>query len=157
MSGTHGDLFSEIGKIVLAAHTGAPIDLKAKSEDLASRYWNLGLPADTMAKALARSIGAIGVSMAVVSHKNGGANGHSGAEANGHEGAASAANGNGHAAANGSGHHPVEAMIPGAVGEPIKLKGDRNLTEPTNGHAFESPAKSAAALFPSGIRLAVLS
>ena len=162
MSGTHGDLFSEIGKIVLAAHSGSPIDLKAKSEDLANRYWNLGLPPATMAKALARSIGAIGVSMALVAPQNGGTNGHAAATANGHENGHPATNGNGHAVANGS---QMDLLVPKDDGEPIKLNGvgdeaehtNGHAAEHTNGHEVESPAKLAAALFPSGVRLAVLS
>jgi hypothetical protein len=144
MSGTHGDLFSEIGKIVLAAHTGEPIDLKAKSEDLASRYWNLGLPADTLAKVLARSLGAIGVSMALVSHQNGGAR------------SSAAAGANGKGAANGNGHRDIAPLIRGD-GEPIKLNDALHDVEHVNGNAIEGPTKSPAVLFPSGVRLAVLS
>ena len=66
MAGMHGDLFSEIGKLVVAAHGGQPIDLIDTSEDLAQRYANLRLPADAIARAIARSLGAVGLSMALV-------------------------------------------------------------------------------------------
>ena len=66
MPGTHGELFSEIGQLVVAADAGSTIDLTAASEDLADRYDNLGLPAPMLAKAIARSLGAIGVSMMLV-------------------------------------------------------------------------------------------
>ncbi len=128
MSGTHGDLFAEIGKMVLAAHAGQAIDLEAKSEELALRYWNLGVPADTIAKAIARSVGAIGMSIAIVSHGNG----HK------HH-----ANGNGN-------------------GRPRPINADNSISvspaeESAEAERPESPAKAAAALFPSGLRLAVLS
>jgi hypothetical protein len=66
MVGMHGDLFSEIGKLVVAAHGGQPIDLIDTSEDLAQRYANLGVPADAIARAIARSLGAVGLSLALV-------------------------------------------------------------------------------------------
>jgi|SRR5215207_5048511 len=66
MAGMHGDLFSEIGKLVVAAHGGQPIDLIDTSEDLAQRYANLGVPADAIARAIARSLGAVGLSLALV-------------------------------------------------------------------------------------------
>lgn len=66
MPGTHGELFSEIGQLVVAADAGSTIDLTAASEDLADRYDNLGLPAPMLAKAIARSLGAVGVSMMLV-------------------------------------------------------------------------------------------
>jgi hypothetical protein len=149
MSGSHGDLFHEIGKLVLAAHAGQAIDLSAKSEELAERYVELGMPADLIAKAIARSLGAISVSMAVVanSHHNGSGdqakaeNGHS---ANGH------ANGNGHAVnghRNGNGHNGEHA---------IHLNGAEE-DEPLDARPVESQAEAASAVFPSGLRLAVLS
>ncbi len=66
MSGTHGDLFREIGELVVAAHNGDAIDLAETSQELALRYIRLGVPADTIARAIARSIGAVGVSLALV-------------------------------------------------------------------------------------------
>jgi hypothetical protein len=66
MAGTHGDLFREIGELVVAAHRGATIDLQARSEELARRYINLGVPAETISRAIARSVGAVGVSLARV-------------------------------------------------------------------------------------------
>jgi hypothetical protein len=131
MSGTHGELFSEIGKIVIAAHAGQTIDLKAKSEDLASRYWNLGVPAEVLAKAIARSLGAIAVSMAVVSHRNG--------------------------SANGNGHSHIAPLVAGDDSEPIQVNGAAHDAGEPSADVIESPAKTAAALFPSGVRLAVLS
>jgi hypothetical protein len=126
MSGTHGDLFAEIGRMVLAAHAGQAIDLEAKSQELARRYWNLGVPADTIANAIARSVGAIGMSMAIVSHGNG----HNG-------------NGNGHAPA----IDPIRTGAQSAHTAEDLAEADKP----------ESPTKAAAALFPSGLRLAVLS
>jgi hypothetical protein len=66
MPGTHGELFSEIGRLVIAADAGAPINLQAMSQDLAERYDNLGVPAATMARAIARSLGAVGLSMTLI-------------------------------------------------------------------------------------------
>jgi hypothetical protein len=66
MSRTHGELFGEIGAMVFAAHQGQEIDLAAASEDLASRYAELRLPADSIARAIARSAGAVGISLALV-------------------------------------------------------------------------------------------
>jgi hypothetical protein len=113
MAGTHGDLISEIGKLVVAAHAGQAIDLTATSEELACRYSHLGVPADSMARAIARSLSAVGVSMAL--------------------------------------------MKPG---QPAG-RGDELDEAPSPGdddpEAAEDRAKAAAALFPSGVRLAVLS
>ncbi|MGH6926016.1 MAG: hypothetical protein ACRED5_20000 [Propylenella sp.] len=138
MSGSHGDLFREIGKLVLAADAGQTIDLSAKSKELADRYRNLGMPADLMAKAIARSLGAIGVSMAIVANGGKGANGH---HANGVNGFA-ANGGNGHA------HSETREIADVAGAE------DATAIEPLSS---ESQAKAASALFPSGLRLAVLS
>ena len=128
MSGTHGDLFSEIGKLVLAAHAGQAIDLTAKSEEMARRYWKIGVPAETIAKAIARSLGAISMSMAIVS-----AAGHSPADANGHS--------------NGFGGNGEDSHGEGVNGHSPGGEEER----------AEAPAKAASALFPSGVRLAVLS
>lgn len=78
MSGSHGDLFSEIGRLVLAANSGEAIDLDAKSVELAQRYNQLGLSEDMIARAIARSIGAIGFSLAKVMNgdAHGGEAGH---------------------------------------------------------------------------------
>ena len=108
MSGSHGDLFSEIGKLVLAANSGEAIDLDAKSEELARRYNQLGLSEKVIARAIARSIGAIGFSMAMVSNGDRYADGEAGATRD-------------------------EAL------------------------AGESVSERASTLFPSGVRLAVLS
>ncbi len=66
MTMTHGDLFREIGELVVSAHAGDTIDLQEKSEELATRYADLGLSPETIAKAIARSVGAVGVSLAIV-------------------------------------------------------------------------------------------
>ena len=66
MPGTHGDLFREIGALVVAAHAGQSIDLQQTSEDLARCYINLGVPAETIARAIARSMAAVSVSMAMM-------------------------------------------------------------------------------------------
>jgi hypothetical protein len=108
MSGSHGDLFSEIGRLVLAANAGEAIDLDAKSEELAQRYNQLGLSEKVIARAIARSIGAIGFSMAMVS--------------------------------NGDRHADAEAGL-----------------APDETLAGETVSKPASTLFPSGVRLAVLS
>jgi hypothetical protein len=131
MSGSHGDLFREIGKLVLAAHAGQSIDLSATSEELAERYDNLGMPPDLIAKAIARSLGAISISMAIVSDGGRAANGH----ANGHNG-----NGRGNGA-NGHSHGKSDAV---------------EASSDSAAELLESQAKAASALFPSGLRLAVL-
>lgn len=120
MSGSHGDLFREIGALVVAAHGGNPIDLNISSEDLAARYINLGVPADTIARAIARSLGAVSMSMAIVSGKE----------------------------------RPI--------GEAIRLRriGDRlpAMNVVAVDRADEAaPEHASANLFPSGVRLAVLS
>ena len=71
MSSSHGDLFGEIGKLVLAANSGQVIDLGATAKDLAERYVDLGISEETIAKTVARSIGAIGMAMAHVAHGEG--------------------------------------------------------------------------------------
>ncbi len=134
MSGSHGDLFREIGKLVLAAHAGQSIDLAAKSEELAERYGNLDMPAELIAKAIARSLSAISVSMAIISERHA-ATGSYGANGNGH------ANGNGsddaeHVAINGNGHsngHSNGANGHGANGHAANGKGHEGANG--NGHA----------------------
>ncbi len=134
MSGSHGDLFREIGKLVLAAHAGQAIDLSAKSEELAERYADLGMPPELIAKAIARSLGAISVSMAIISDRS--ANGHH-PDANGHS-----SNGNGNGL---NGHHD----------EGDTNAADEDLAIPEEEEA-RSRAKAASALFPSGLRLSLL-
>jgi hypothetical protein len=116
MSGTHGDLFSEIGKIVLAAHAGQAIDLDTKSRELAQRYWKLGLPADAIARAITRSLGAVSVSMAII--------------------------------------RPARAE---AAAEAPRLPAADIPSERSHGDQAAATVKSPAALFPSGVRLALLS
>lgn len=64
MSNSHGDLFTEIGRLVLAANAGQQIDVGATARDLAERYRNLGMTEATLEKVVTRSIGAISYSMA---------------------------------------------------------------------------------------------
>jgi hypothetical protein len=143
MSGSHGDLFQEIGKLVVAAHAGQAIDLDAKSEELAERYGNLGMPADLIARAIARSLGAISVSMAIVANGHRGSNGH---HANGYRG--HAANGHGRDHLNGNGH---------ASGNGEALPGEGTDAEELVAQPTEAQVEAASALFPSGLRIAVLS
>ena len=121
MSGTHGDLFREIGRLVVAAHAGQAIDLKTKSEEMAERYRNLGLPAETLAKAIARSLSAVSVSMELVP-------------------AQLPANGN---------------SVIGLPDEPIRVDEVVARAEPKK--PAEAPPKRLSRLFPSGMRLGLLS
>ena len=147
MAGTHGDLYSEIGKLVLAAHAGQTIDLADKSEELAHRYWNLGVPPESIAKAIARSLSAIGVSMALVSHRD-----QAAAAVNG----GGPANGNGHAA-NGAAAANGGAERNGAPA-PVPANGRDHDAGPDAAPADAARrGEAAAALFPSGVRLAVIS
>jgi len=113
MAGTHGDLISEIGKLVVAAHAGQAIDLTATSEELACRYSHLGVPADSMARAIARSLSAVSVSMAL--------------------------------------------MKPGQPAERGYELDEASPPGDDDPEAAEDRANAAAALFPSGVRLSVLS
>jgi hypothetical protein len=114
MPGTHGDLFQEIGAMVLAAHEGQAIDLRAKAEELAARYDNLRVPADSIARAIARTMGAVGMSMALLR----------------------------------SGDEPIQTAAASAADAGTALA-ERESAAPA--------AKAPATLFPSGVRLAVLS
>jgi hypothetical protein len=71
MSNSHGDLFGEIGKLVLAANSGEPIDVGATAKEMAARYQNLGISEETIINTVTRSIGAIGISMARVAQGEG--------------------------------------------------------------------------------------
>jgi hypothetical protein len=115
MSGTHGDLFSEIGRLVVAAHKGEPIDLKQTSEELAERYINLGVPAETMERVIARAMGAVGISLALV--------------------------------------RAGDWSLSKSHAEPIRVA---NTDQTANAVSAEEP-RSPSALFPSGVRLALLS
>lgn len=131
MSGSHGDLFGEIGKLVLAAHAGQEIDLSAASEELALRYRKLGVSEEVIAKAITRSIGAISFSMARVSLGEHGVNGvQSEPAANGDSSNGHGQNGHDH---NGHDHNGSNGADPS-----------------------ELPALPKS-IFPSGVRLAVLS
>ena len=138
MSGSHGDLFGEIGKLVLDAQAGHEIDLDAKAEELAERYRPLGVSEEIIARAITRSIGAISFSLARVTLGDkleeemrveliG--NGHA-VNGNGH-------NGNGH---NGNGHNGH----------------DHNGHDENGEDESDLPALPKS-IFPSGVRLAVLS
>jgi len=154
MSGSHGDLFQEIGKIVLAADAGHTIDLRATSQDLADRYVNLGMSASVIARAIARSLGAIGVSMTVAADGHDNANGHRAAGANGHT--HNGTNGHAHNGVNGSNGHSANGH-------------EHKHAEATEHDAAEADeplaaalpadvqAKAASALFPSGLRISLLS
>ncbi len=117
MAGTHGDLFSEIGKLVLAAHAGQAIDLDKKSRELAHRYWKLGVPADAIARAIARSLGAVSVSMAII--------------------------------------RPPASADPSGV--PSAFPTAPDVQDAPDAATLDDSVKSPAALFPSGVRLAVIS
>jgi hypothetical protein len=116
MSGTHSDLFVEIGKLVVAAHGGEPIDLTSVSEELASRYANLNVSADAIARAVARSLGAVGVSMALI----------------------------------------AERRARGQPGEILPFAGSVRDGEAAATLSEEPEGAAKSALFPSGVRLAVL-
>ncbi len=173
MSGSHGDLFREIGKLVLAAHAGQSIDLAAKSEELAERYGNLHMPAELIAKAIARSLSAISVSMAIISERHAtaglnGTNGNGHANGNGSgEGEHAAINGNGHSnghgtngngvyghGANSNGHANGDSEMHANGGD--ASHGDK-ADDQGDVQSAENQAQAASELFPSGLRLSVLS
>lgn len=118
MPGTHGDLFREIGELVVAAHAGETFDLTEKSEELARRYIDVGVPAETIAKAIARSVGAVGVSLALV--------------------------------------RPAERVAPFEI-DGVSVLSSREEAAPPEDAADGDPGDATAGLFPSGLRLAVLS
>jgi hypothetical protein len=106
---------------VVRAHEGDAIDLKEKARDLARRYGNLGMPADMIARAIARSASAVGVSMAMMQYsKQGGGlteNGGNGANGTHSNGAGTSLNDNKSAEtglANGS-EEPPAVMLPSGV------------------------------------------
>ncbi len=137
MSNTHGDLFAEIGKLVLAANSGQEIDLSATSRDLAARFRNLGMTEEMLTRIVARSIGAIAYSMTQTD------NGLQTRLEALHESATQSPE---------EPDAPPSAMIP---------------NESTDAVATAKPAKSgrrarrlgskAKSLFPSGVRVALLS
>ena len=131
MSGSHGDLFGEIGKLVLDAQAGQEIDLNAKAEELAERYRPLGVTEEIIARAITRSIGAISFSMARVTL------GDKVEEAVRLEvsGNGLGTNGNGH---NGNGHNGHDH-------------------DGENGAEESDLPAMPKSIFPSGVRLAVLS
>jgi hypothetical protein len=130
MSNSHGDLFGEIGKLVLAANSGQAIDLRATAKDLAERYQNLNVSEETIATTVARSIGAIGFSIARVA-------------------------GNGQQAA-----YPQVAVKESEPGDPV-MEAVEPMPAPTPMVAAKAVAgtkgRKMKSLFPSGVRLALLS
>jgi hypothetical protein len=124
-------LFGEIGKLVLDAQAGQDIDLSAKAEELAERYRPLGISEELIAKAITRSIGAISFSMARVSLGD-----------KVEEAVRLEVNGNGHGK-NGNGHNGHNHDGHDHDGE--------NGADPS-----DLPAMPKS-IFPSGVRLAVLS
>jgi hypothetical protein len=118
MSGTHGELYSEIGQLVVAANAGEALDLAATSEELSQRYANLNVPPDIMARAIARSLGAVGVSAAILNSPKEG-----------------------------------EGLLNRDVGS-RNADGDE---EPDADRARDPEDLRAPSLFPSGVRLALLS
>ena len=116
MPGTHSDLFVEIGKLVVAAHGGQTIDLTAVSEELANRYGNLNVSADIIARAVARSLGAVGVSIALI----------------------------------------AERRARGEAAEVLSFSGAARDEGDAAAFSGEPEGQAKSALFPSGVRLAVL-
>jgi hypothetical protein len=141
MSNTHGDLFTEVGKLVLAANSGQAIDLSATSRDLAKRFRNLGMTEEMVTRVVARSIGAISYSMTLTD-----------------DGLRTRLEALRESAAESS-----EAMTE----EPVAPPPPTIQNESTADAATAKPAKSgrrarrigskAKSLFPSGVRLALLS
>lgn len=118
MAGTHGDLFREIGALVMAAHEGQSFDLTHTSEELARCYINLGVPADSIARAIARSMAAVGVSMELFRSSD----------------------------------------RPEFLQNGHRLDGFDGAERPeADGFVPDAATRSASVLFPSGVRLAVLS
>jgi hypothetical protein len=120
MPGTHGDLYQEIGRLVVAADAGEALDLAATSEELSRRYSNLRVPPDMMARAIARSLSAVGISNALVKTSD---------------------------------RRPVEEIL--GLASTITV-GNRAEAHSLSAEDDEQP-RSASDLFPSGVRLALLS
>jgi len=116
MAGTHGDLYREIGGLVLAANAGAPFDLDLAAEELSRRYAELGVSPDVMARAIARSLVAVGVSVARLER----------------------------------------AGVPRTDAAAMKF-GEASGADARSLEVDGTRERSAAALFPSGVRLALLS
>lgn len=119
MSGTHGDLYSEIGELVVAATAGQALDLAATSEELSERYANLNVPPEAMARAIARSLGAVSVSMALLNRSG----------------------------------HDHDTRTPHQIASPAW---DRDEASAAGSEARPDEGKPTS-LFPSGVRLALLS
>jgi hypothetical protein len=57
------ELSLDISQIVSRALGGEPIDVAGQSEALAARHADLGMPAELIAKAIARAAGMVGVAL----------------------------------------------------------------------------------------------
>ena len=57
------ELSIEISRIVSRAMCGEPIDVAAHSEELATRFSDLGMSAELIGKAIARAAGMVGVAL----------------------------------------------------------------------------------------------
>lgn len=139
MSNSHGELFGEIGKLVLAANSGQAIDLGATARDLAERYGELGISEETIANTVARSIGAIGMAMTHVAD--------GGSEATREAIRVRAAELSGEDVGIVRSQKPI-----GGDAEEAEA-GESESLAVANTHGSAAGAKS---LFPSGVRLAVL-
>jgi hypothetical protein len=142
MSNSHGDLFTEIGKLVLAVNMGEPIDLDATAKDLATRYQNLGISEETYAKIVSRSIGAVRLSLV-----------GAGPRAKLPDPPAPAAEGT-PGSSDGGASGPPKAFSTAAQPNGARRGTGRAPTKAAAKGEGSAPAKS---LFPSGVRLAVLS
>jgi hypothetical protein len=166
MSNSHGDLFTEIGKLVLAANSGQPIDLDTTVKDLSERYRNLGMTEETLMKVVSRSIGAISYSMA---RSNGGLQSRlealreSGMGGEPIEAAhiEEPRNADAPAAANGK-EAPIVAKQEAVAVTPQPAATANSGRRSRRGSAKAAPTADAGgskakSVFPSGVRLAVLS
>jgi hypothetical protein len=143
MSNSHGDLFTEIGKLVVAVNMGQAIDLDATAKDLAKRYQHLDISEATFVKIVSRSIGAVRLSLAGASP-----------QAKLPDPPLPAPASSAPLSADGAASVPPRTSAPAAPASgsrrtPSWLKAKSS----TNGETG-TPAKSP---FPSGVRLAVLS
>jgi hypothetical protein len=137
MSNSHGDLFAEIGKLVLAVNLGQTIDLDATAKDLALRYQNLRISEETLVRVVSRSIGAVRLSLASATPKP---------EIIDEDAAAEPASRIAFLAA--------ASVKPAA---PMQVSGRRFGGRSKTTASQEAAASQTKSLFPSGLRLALLS
>jgi hypothetical protein len=144
MSNSHGELFTEIGRLVLAANCGEAIDLGVTAKDLATRYQNLGISEETIAKVVSRSIGAVSLSLARAAPLL-----MTPPEAT--EGSAPSDPDDGPSA-------PAETIVQAAPKNGGRRGGRRSKSKavPAAANGAGDVAASKKSLFPSGVRLAVL-